>query len=162
MARKNNFVKDERFILEQDIILPRCIICDIDGTIALTTGRDIYDNTMVHTDIVNEHVVDILRMYHTHVYSVEVIYLSGRMDSSREVTEKWLKDNKLWFNEDEQKLLMRKTNDFRKDSIIKKELYEEHIKDKYYVEFVLDDRTSVVTMWRELGLLCLQVYWGDF
>ena len=57
---------------------------------------------------------------------------------------------------------MRKTKDFRSDSIIKTEIYNEFIKDKYFVDLVLDDRDSVVKTWRDLGLLCLQVYYGDF
>jgi hypothetical protein len=58
---------------------------------------------------------------------------------------------------------MRKNNDQRKDSIIKFELFENHIKDKYYVELVVDDRQQVVDMWRrKLGLTCLQVDYGDF
>ena len=84
--------------------------------------------------------------------------VSGRRDSCKEVTSRWLSDNNIPFDY----LLMRKTGDTRKDSIIKQELYEEHIKDKYFVEFVLDDRDQTVQMWREQGLLCLQVYYGNF
>ena len=57
---------------------------------------------------------------------------------------------------------MRKEGDFRRDSIVKQEIYEQHIKDKYVVEFVLDDRDLVVSKWRELGLKCLQVQPGAF
>jgi len=57
---------------------------------------------------------------------------------------------------------MRKTGDSRKDSIVKREIFEEHIKGKYRIQFVLDDRNQVVEMWRQLGLTCLQVAEGDF
>ena len=43
-----------------------------------------------------------------------------------------------------------------------KELYEKYIKDSYNVLCVFDDRQKVVDMWREEGLLCCQVYYGDF
>lgn len=37
------------------------------------------------------------------------------------------------------------------------------IKDKYAVDFVLDDRNCVVDMWRKkLDLACFQVNYGDF
>ena len=36
------------------------------------------------------------------------------------------------------------------------------ILDKYNVAFVLDDRDQVVRVWRDLGLTCLQVDYGDF
>ena len=58
---------------------------------------------------------------------------------------------------------MRKTEDVRKDAIVKKEFFDTHIRDKYFVKYVLDDRNQVVDMWRlELGLACLQVNYGDF
>ena len=81
------------------------------------------------------------------------------MDKCRNQTEKWLKDNNIYYDD----LFMRKTNDYRQDSVVKKELYERHIENKYYVEAWFDDRDQVVKMIREeLGLLCLQVYYGNF
>jgi hypothetical protein len=57
---------------------------------------------------------------------------------------------------------MRKTDDFRKDSIIKEEIYQENIEGKYNVLCVLDDRNQVVDFWRAKGLTCFQVAPGDF
>ena len=58
---------------------------------------------------------------------------------------------------------MRDGADLRKDSIVKREFYDNEIRDQYFVEFVLDDRNQVVDMWRkDLGLTCLQVNYGDF
>lgn len=57
---------------------------------------------------------------------------------------------------------MRPEGDERKDSIVKQEIYEKYIKDRYNVRFVLDDRNQVVDMWREVGLKVLQVAPGDF
>lgn len=155
---KSNITTDSRLILEQDKTLPKCIICDIDGTLALINGREVFDNTKVYTDKVNIPVANILYDYVK--LGVKVIYLSGRMVTSRDVTIQWLRDNNLWF--ENQSIYMRREGDYRKDSIVKKELYEKFVKDKYYIKFVLDDRNQVVDMWREEGLLCLQVYYGDF
>lgn len=59
-------------------------------------------------------------------------------------------------------LHMRKTGDTRRDSTVKRELYERHLAHRD-VLCVLDDRDQVVRMWREeLGLTCLQVAYGDF
>jgi hypothetical protein len=45
----------------------------------------------------------------------------------------------------------------------KREIFDEHIRDKYYVETCIDDRNQVCKMWRyELGLNVLQVAEGDF
>lgn len=50
----------------------------------------------------------------------------------------------------------------RKDSIAKHELFDEHIRDRYRIAFVLDDRDQVVKMWRSLGLTVFQVADGTF
>jgi len=57
---------------------------------------------------------------------------------------------------------MRPTGDNRKDAIVKREIFDREIRDRYRILFVLDDRNQVVDMWRELGLTCLQVAPGDF
>ena len=62
----------------------------------------------------------------------------------------------------ESHLFMRATGDHREDYIIKKEIYETQIKDKYDVLFCLDDRRQVTQMWREQGLVCLQCEFGEY
>jgi hypothetical protein len=57
---------------------------------------------------------------------------------------------------------MRKRNDFRKDFEVKREIYEAQIANRFDVLCVFDDRQQVVDMWREVGLVCLQVAAGDF
>jgi hypothetical protein len=59
-------------------------------------------------------------------------------------------------------LYMRKTEDKRKDSVVKREIYENEILPNYYVEFVLDDRQQVVDALRDMGLQVWQVARGDF
>jgi hypothetical protein len=80
---------------------------------------------------------------------------SGRDAICKPETEQWLKDNNVFYDE----LHMRKENDMRKDYIIKKELYEAVIKDKYNVVAVFDDRLQVCKLWYELGLPLFRV--GD-
>ena len=57
---------------------------------------------------------------------------------------------------------MRKKGDYRHDEIIKEEIYHTDIEPNYNVIAVFDDRNRVCDMWRNLGLLCNQVYYGDF
>lgn len=52
--------------------------------------------------------------------------------------------------------------DRRSDVQVKRELLAEIRKDGYEPIVVLDDRSSVVEMWREEKLTCLQVAKGDF
>lgn len=85
--------------------------------------------------------------------------MSGRDGISRELTEKWLEGKDIPYRA----LFMRAEGDQRKDSIVKKELFDEHVRNNYYVRGVFDDRDQVVSMWRkELGLTCFQVNYGDF
>ena len=88
----------------------------------------------------------------------DLIILSGREDLCRNSTVEWLEKNNIFYDE----LFMRKTGDHRKDSIIKEEIFWEHIEPNYNVIAVFDDRDQVVKMWRSLGLKCLQVDYGNF
>lgn len=138
---------------------PDAIICDIDGTLALMGDRSPYDASTADQDRLNEPVADIVRTYIQQGYVV--LYCSGRDEKFRELTERWL--DKFGLNESGvARLLMRPTGDNREDSIIKQELYAKYIIGNYNVRFCLDDRDRVVNAWRDLGLTCLQVNYGDF
>lgn len=55
-------------------------------------------------------------------------------------------------------LIMRKGGDQRRDSIVKREMYDDLIAPRFDVRYVVDDRQQVVDMWRDdLGLPVLQV-----
>lgn len=143
--------------------LPWAIICDIDGTIAHMNGRSPYDYSKVSTDVVDPIVRDVLYKYTQRDIMEEtppnyVVIVSGREDGCKQETLDWLKDNQIPFDE----LHMRKADDKRDDRIVKKEIFDEWIKNRYNVRFVLDDRDRVVEMWRSLGLKVLQVGEGDF
>lgn len=140
----------------EDRSLPLAIICDLDGTLALHQDRGPFDYHKVDTDKVNSPVYEILSAMS--VCGRHIVYLSGREDVAREKTESWLKTNGC----PNGPLFMRAAKDFRKDSIVKYELFDQHIRPYYRVEFVLDDRDQVVKMWRDLGLTCLQVNYGNF
>lgn len=149
--------KMENNIFEQNTALPKAIICDLDGTLALMNGRNPFDASKCDEDLVNTPVANVLKNYHQLGY--KILLVSGREDKFKEPTLRFLAKHQIPFDN----LLMRKTKDNRKDSIIKKEIYNEHIIENYFIEFVLDDRNQVVDTWRkELKLPCFQVYYGDF
>jgi predicted kinase len=138
--------------------LPTAIICDLDGTLAHNiTGRGFYDWLRVGEDEVDDMVNRILDVHR--VNGDKILIMSGRDGICLPQTAEWLGEN----NIEHDMLVMRSAGDQRKDSIVKKELFDLHIKDKYNVLFALDDRDQVVDMWRkELGIKCLQVNYGDF
>jgi predicted kinase len=133
--------------------LPDAIICDMDGTLALFGDKNPYSRDF-EDDEVNIPVADILWKYKDE----NIILVSGRSDMYRNQTLLFLRKSDINFTH----LFMRKNDDNRKDSIVKQEIYDNEIKDKYNILFVLDDRNSVVSMWRSNGLTCMQVSEGDF
>ena len=50
----------------------------------------------------------------------------------------------------------------RQDAVVKREMFDAHIRDRYRVPYVIDDRNQVVNMWLSPGLTVLQVADGDF
>jgi predicted kinase len=154
MHRQHYAVKNT---IEQDETLPKALICDLDGTLALLNGRNPFDAAKCEDDILNKPVAKVLKTFQDLGY--KILFLSGRKEEHKPHTLRWLAQNDITFDMIE----LRKTDDGRMDAIVKKELFETHIADKYYVEFVLDDRNQVVDLWRnELGLTCFQVNYGDF
>lgn len=155
----NSFVKQKHIIMNTFDIrrdLPRAIIVDIDGTLAHKGDRNAYDYKNVDKDKCDEVISELTNQLYRLNY--RIIIVSGREDSCRDLTEKWLSDNIIYYHD----LHMRKSKDMRKDAIVKKEIYDQQIKDHYSVLCVFDDRNQVVDMWREIGLKCLQVQEGNF
>ena len=135
------------------------IIVDIDGTVALMNGRSPYDWKCVGEDEPNIIVIDFISSYKAFHSDIYIIFVSGRSSECLDLTYDWLKKHiPISFLT----CFMRQSGDTRKDAIIKKEIYEDKIKGKYNIKFVLDNRNSVVEMWRSLGLTCLQVANGNF
>ncbi len=146
-----------------DKSLPEAIICDIDGTIAKMNGRSPFEYEKVDTDLVNQPVASILRTFTTLAEShnktdFHILFVSGRKMSCADKTAEWLKENGIPGT----LFRMRGDDDDRNDAVVKQEIYEQYIKGKYNVIFVLDDRDRVVDMWRAQGLTCLQVDYGNF
>lgn len=132
------------------------VMVDIDGTVALMTGRSPFDETRVHEDRPNAPVIELVRLM---AATRRIIFCSGRTDACRDETSKWLLEH---VGVPYELLLMRAAGDMRKDAVVKMELFDAHIRDLYRVAFVLDDRDQVVRMWRSLGLTVLQVAEGNF
>lgn len=129
---------------------PEAVLIDLDGTLAINNGhRTWYEESKVHNDEVNLTLVTILESLCKSKKDLRLIYISGRNDSCSNLTRDFI-EYKAKLKVDE--IFMRRDGDQRRDSVIKKELYENHIKGKYNVIAVFDDRLSVCTMWYNEGL----------
>ena len=150
-------------------MIKNIVIVDIDGTLAMVGDRikylqqdkkdwDKFYEACYEDEPINE-MVDLVQRLKYAKY--KILYVTGRRESVRGKTLDWFKD-KTNINVDSSDLLMRKDNDYRHDTIIKPELIKEKGIDFKQIAFVLEDRNTVVKMWREFGVKCLQVADGDF
>ena len=130
---------------------------DIDGTVALMGARSPYDEHLVGQDLPNLAVIAAVRAMHAAGH--QVLFCSGRTDGCRPATEKWLAEH---VGVPHAGLFMRSRGDQRKDSIVKREIFDRHIRHAWQVVAVFDDRQQVVDAWRELGLTVFQVAPGNF
>ena len=163
------------------------IICDLDGTLCNIEHRlhhvqrddgklqrkpdwDAFFAEVSGDELVQPVMQLLEQMTHYNGLRYEIIFCTGRPERTRADTEEWLADNR--FRRDIGKapypnytyyngLYMRKDGDYRRDDIVKQEILDAHI-NKDSVLFVLDDRQSVVDMWRRNGMTCFQVAKGDF
>lgn len=136
---------------------PEVVLVDIDGTVALNAGRSPFDMTRVLEDQPHRAVITAIRAMH--LSGRGVIFCSGRDESARVDTEAWLSQH---VQVPYLALHMRRVGDNRRDSVVKQEFFNEHIRERYDVLGVFDDRQQVVDMWRAMGLTVFQVADGNF
>ena len=139
-----------------DLSLPPAWIVDVDGTLALMNGRGPFEWHRVGEDRLNGPVRLIVEGLCA--AGANIIVMSGRDEACRPETEAWLVKHDVPYHE----LHMRPAGDMRRDAVVKAELFDEHVRHRYAVEGVIDDRDQVVAFWRSLGLMCAQVAPGDF
>lgn len=149
------------------------IICDLDGTLFNLNHRlpmlknckceSDYDKFhKLHTrDRVYQKVLDILDVYccYYNDCDVDIIFITGRHEKFRDSTIKQLES--LDFHIDDKtgcKLYMKSSyNQYTQDFVrsVLKKIFREY--GKRNCLFVLDDRPATVKIYRDAGLLCLQV-----
>lgn len=155
----NQYLRPKSEVYQEFAGLPRAIICDIDGTLAHGIGvtRKPHEYDKVLTDTVDPDVRDHIMRYPGHL-----IFMSGRPEACREDTEKWLAwTAKVPYTH----LFMRSDEHWKnqtKDYIVKRELFNKHIRGKYNIDHILDDRDQVVEEWLAMGLKVWQVAEGNF
>jgi predicted kinase len=135
--------------------LPDCYLVDIDGTLAINNTRHSFAWDRVGEDALNLTVAQTIAKLGQ---DTEILLLSGRSSVCYDLTVAWLKEHKINYKN----LLMRPADDQRPDEVLKSELYYFHIRNRYNVIGVIDDRPKVCRMWRNLGLSVFQVGNPDY
>lgn len=141
--------------------LPRAVIVDIDGTVALhalpdgSLMRAHHEYRLVSYDLPNPPVIDTVRALRE--AGLEIVFCSGRPivdDRGWEVgrvTYAWLAEHVgEWALRSP--LFMRGQGDGRPDDVVKTEIYERFIRGRWEIALALDDRPRVIRAWQALGL----------
>ena len=131
-------------------------IFDVDGTLMNVNHRrhhvsgvnknwKAFNESMV-LDTPNEAVFQLAKQT-----DLPVIIVSGRNERHRDVTERQLQSI------DYIKLIMRPDDNYEADYEFKESVLNVLKETGFNVQFVVDDRPSVVQMWRRNGLTCFDV-----
>jgi phosphoglycolate phosphatase-like HAD superfamily hydrolase len=143
-----------------------CYLFDIDGTLADNSHRTHHVwnkpkhwgkfNATMAGDALHPHVAMLCRHLS---HFLPIILCTGREEAYRKVTEEWLRRHDLAVY---RALHMRKSQDYRADTIVKMEMLAAIRAEGYRPVMAFDDRNAVVAAWRSAGIPCAQVAEGDF
>lgn len=139
-------------LIKPDPNKPYCIVIDMDSTMCFNTNKRPWYGPgaaegMKH-DIENFGVCEMVNLLSKHY---PIIVATGRDTTQEEVTKNWLKAH----NIEPKEYYFRKSGDYRKGVIIKKEQITK-ILEKYNILIILEDSQPIVDMYREMGLTVLQ------
>jgi hypothetical protein len=160
--------------------LRNCVIFDLDGTLAVVDHRvhfivrpsrpatapydlawkpDWPSFNAAHVDDTPN--APIVEMYHAlqDTLATDVVVCTGRFEHYHESTLAWFDKWHIWRP---MILMMRAPDDHRPDTVIKAEMLQALRDQQFNPTLAVEDRKSVVAMWREAGLICAQVAEGDF
>jgi hypothetical protein len=147
--------------------LPNCILADMDATLCFnTSGRPYFgagSADKMYLDVPNDPVIKVVRNYLQSAGENDRVFIVTGREAAPDIRKATIDYVKEHVSTDPRvEVIMRVDKDYRKGDIVKKELYETHIKGKYNVDFVLDDSIKIVKMYRELGLTVLQPNEGKY
>lgn len=132
-------------------------IFDIDGTLAIKKDRSPYHWSKVKEDALNLGVFRCLQALRRS--GCKIAIFTGRDGCCEDLTKEWLEEYGVKYDY----FAIRPAGDTRPDDVVKKEMFDKmQTEHDFYILGVFDDRDRVVKMWREIGLQCFQVNYGDF
>ena len=146
-------------------------IFDLDGTLSNADHRQHYLKggtqdwdaffEACDRDTPNKPVIKILKQLN---FFSDIRIFSGRSEAVREKTIEWLVKHTGLNRIELPRIKMRAKGDYTPDEILKLNWYKESLssEERERVVCIFDDRNKVVSMWRSLGVTCLQVNYGDF
>ena len=147
--------------------LPRqgFVLCDLDGTMADNTHRlhfvqqepKDWDGFFraIPDDTTRLDVLGMVKDYAAE--GRQIIFVTGRPEEYRGHTWLWLSHRFPHYVT----LLMRRAGDHRPDTVVKAEMLKAYFPDPSVIHAVIDDRPSLIRMWRDHGLFVIDVGTGE-
>lgn len=142
--------------------MKHAIVVDVDGTVADGSHRQHHLDRNdwgaffadMHLDSLYEHTKIMVDALRNDGYYIVIVTARPDENDYREKTVDWLKRHDIEYDA----IYMRRAGDYRKDSIVKREILDQMMEDGYLPVLALDDRTQVVEeCWRASGIPCAQV-----
>ena len=134
----------------------RVAVFDVDGTLMDINHRRHYVSgekkdwksffDYMQFDTINDHVFHLAHALYNDGYDIVVV--SGRNERHREITEQQLAFGKLEYRT----LIMRPDDNYEPDHVFKKEILDKMREAGIDPQFAVDDRPTVVRMWRDNGV----------
>lgn len=166
-----HFIKNEDFFVPKFPPDPGCIELKPDWDTFLSDEQVALDKPIPQTWAILANMLDSPTDF-------RVIFITGRKESSRQMTYEWLTDGScehrayavaMWRRLSEYQgrtvgpiLYMRSEDDRRPSHVTKRDLLHKARADGFDPKLAFEDRKSDAAMWRSEGLLCCQVAEGDY
>jgi hypothetical protein len=158
------------FLAEERMSLPSVYVFDIDGTLSDCEHRTHYlrgpgpkNWDAFFAGMADDAPIEHMARLCQELYP-RVVFATGRPEEHRKTTLMWLRRyvGSLNVLHGTCPIYMRKTGDYRDDSIVKIELIEAIRADGYEVIMAFEDRKRVVDAYRAAGIPTAQIAPGDF
>lgn len=145
-------------IVDSDLVelarLPRAVIFDMDGTLASMTHRERFVQespknwSMFHGGMVLDRPIRemVLQARAARRRGDRVIIVTLRPERFSRHTRRWLRDNDVPFDE----AYFRPEGNYERGDVVKRDIYDRHIRDRFDVVMSYDDNPTMVDMWSEL------------
>ena len=136
----------------------KAVLFDLDGTLADTVDpnahhKENHEGFRSHIRAADAIPDMVEKVRKAHSKGRDVVILTARSAHYRQDTKAWLNEHGIPYNS----LIMRPTDDARKDTVVKKSLLEKDVLPNFAVKKAYDDKEKNVKMYRKEGIKAKKV-----
>ena len=136
-------------IIEKTTTLPRAVITDLDGTLAIIGERNATtEQKRLMEDALNRNLAAVLTMYYKHGY--KILVSTGRWEEYKILTQQWLKANDIHVDE----IFMRPVSNYDSGRRLKEWYLENIIMSRFDIHLAFEDVYACAKMYRSHDIPC--------